>query len=129
MDNTFQFILWASFGSAAIHLINMKQKYAEKERRLSTKIAILKDIIKRVGEGEDVDVAKELKVGKTEEEREWEEVINSFREEADFVLDSPSPINKKAEHPLEETASATAQVHDSSSQVVTSSGVSGWFWR
>ncbi|CCG81421.1 Putative uncharacterized protein [Taphrina deformans PYCC 5710] len=49
---------------------------------MSTKIAILKDVIRRIANGEEVDVAKELRVGKTEEEREWEEVMNSFREDA-----------------------------------------------
>ncbi|ORY83806.1 hypothetical protein BCR37DRAFT_280681 [Protomyces lactucae-debilis] len=90
VDNTVQFVLWASFGSAAIHLINIKQAYAEKERKLDTKIGILRNVIDRIGKGEQVDVGRELKVGKTEEEREWEEMMGAFRDDADKTLQRPA---------------------------------------
>ena len=82
-DNTLQFILWASFGSAAIHLLNIKQKFEEKDRKLSNKIALLKDVITRIGQGEDVDVEKELRVGHFEEEAEWQEIMDSFLRDAE----------------------------------------------
>lgn len=127
MDNTFQFILWASFGSAALHLLNIKQKYADKERRLSTKIAILKDIIKRVGDGETVDVEKELKIGKTEEERDWEDVINAFREDAGIPSVRQSQLSVNSEtmnaRPLATNANTT-DTGDTRLPTVSR----GWFW-
>lgn len=131
LDNTFQFILWASFGSAAIHLINIKQKYAEKDRRLSTKIALLKDIIKRVGNGEDVNVAKELKVGKTEEERDWEEIMSSFREEAERAVgaDGSDSKDKRTESIQQNLPEESRNPERQSGLVETQANKSGWFWR
>lgn len=109
-------MLWASFGSAAIHLLNIKQKYADKERKLSTKIEILKDVITRIGNGEDVDVEKELRVGRTEEEREWQEVLDAFKRQADAdTADLPS---SGIENTGRETLSSTK-----------ADGSRGWFWR
>lgn len=140
LDNTFQFILWASFGSAAIHLLNIKQTYAEKDRRLSTKIAVLKDIIRRVGEGEQVDIARELKVGKTEEEREWEEVMNSFRQEAGIDVSSDvgrdendTSTKQLTDSRLPSTSQplspASNHTGDKPSIVKDSPHSSGWFWK
>lgn len=134
IDNTIQFILWASFGSAAIHLLNIKQKYSDKERRLSTKIAVLKDIIRRVHEGEDVDIARELKVGRSEEEKEWQEVMDSFREQAGIEIKrlesdtrSFSDAISALERPTSEARLVPLDGRLGGSQSATSKG--GWFWR
>lgn len=130
LDNTIQFILWASFGSAAIHLLNIKQKYSDKERRLTTKIAVLKDIIRRVNEGEEVDVARELKTGKSEEEREWEEVMNSFREEAGIEI---KKVSLDSQIYVEASTSVRDRVQNrpdpSSSTPETREYKGGWFWK
>ena len=83
LDNTFQFVLWASFGSAAIHLINVKQRFADRQRGYDTRIAVLRDIIDRVGRGEDVDVGKELRVGEREGEQDWEDMVRGIEERLD----------------------------------------------
>jgi hypothetical protein len=104
IDNTVQFILWAGFGSAAIHLINIKQAYAERERKLDTKIGLLRNVIERIGKGEQVDVAKELRVGRTEEEREWEEMMGAFKDDADKAINRPD-----ADKTVVRAAATTAQ--------------------
>lgn len=132
LDNTIQFVLWAAFGSAAIHLLNIKQKYTEKERRLSTKIAILKDIIRRVGDGEDVDIARELKVGKTEEEREWEQIMNSFKEDSGIEIKQSSESAVDAEsslkHSIKDSTSSSSQDGSSIAASHPIARKQGWFW-
>lgn len=95
---------------------------------MATKISILKDVIKRIGEGEDVDVAKELKVGKTEEEREWEDVLESFQEEAGI---NPSDTSTRTEEPsaVEVQPRLIAHVQSTKDETKTSQSSSGWFWR
>lgn len=140
LDNTFQFILWASFGSAAIHLLNIKQKYEEKDRRLSTKIAVLKDIIRRVGEGEEVDVVRELRVGKTEEEREWEEVMNSFRQEAgidigtearhsEVTAETGDKVNSRIQSAPPDRNLTPLIARSEMSKPSEKHQSSGWFWK
>lgn len=134
LDNTIQFILWASVGSAAIHLLNIKQEYKEKERRLSTKIAILRDVIKRVGQGEDVDIARELQVGRTEEEKEWEEVLASFREAAGLTEEEQSTqatASTKTQSVGSTMSNAQGIDHDTLKDRgnILKATSRGWFWQ
>ncbi|BFZ54445.1 hypothetical protein PYCC9005_001481 [Savitreella phatthalungensis] len=106
-DNTFQFVLWATFGSAAIHLINIKQAYKERNRILDTRISVLRNLIERVGRGDPhVDIAKELRTGEQRGEDDWEAVIQGIErklsqreEQSRRVLDeaaAPESVNMRS---------------------------------
>lgn len=66
-----------------MHLIEVKSQFAEATRVHDTRIAVLQDLIDRVGRGEEVDVARELRVGEREGELEWECIVQGIEQRLD----------------------------------------------
>ncbi|KAF2704058.1 hypothetical protein K504DRAFT_463136 [Pleomassaria siparia CBS 279.74] len=66
-------ILGLLVGSQAIQVLWLKRDRAHDMRRAEAKIGLLREVIGRVQNGEDVDVEKELGTGVESEEKEWEE--------------------------------------------------------
>ncbi|KAJ4346189.1 hypothetical protein N0V95_005605 [Ascochyta clinopodiicola] len=66
-------ILSLLVGSQAIQILWLKQERAHSLRRAEAKIGVLKEVIERVQNGEDVDVEKVLGTGDAESEKEWAE--------------------------------------------------------
>lgn len=60
-------------GSQAIQILWLKQERAHSLRKAEAKIGLLKEVIERVQNGEDVDVEKVLGTGGAESEKEWAE--------------------------------------------------------
>lgn len=58
-------------GNAAIHIIRIKRDMALHSRQVDQKIELLKEVIRRVQNGEDVDVEKMLGTGDPKMEEEW----------------------------------------------------------
>lgn len=115
-------------------MLNIKQKYSDKERRLSTKIAVLKDVIKRIQEGEDVDIARELGTGRTEDEREWQEVMDSFREDAGLditksLIYDPVETSQLKSLAEDDIHSGSSTLPYDATTVKATGNSSGWFWR
>lgn len=65
-------------GSNAIHLINVKREMLNFTRETEAKLAALREVIKRVKNGEEVDVKKVLGTGDADQEKEWEQVIKEL---------------------------------------------------
>lgn len=57
-------------------MIALKKDFANFNRRLDSKIALLKEVIERVQRGEKVDVEGILGSGDEEKEREWQAGIS-----------------------------------------------------
>ena len=57
----------------SIQMIALKNKHDAFERRAGAKIGLLKEIIERIQNGEEVDVEGLLGTGDSKREREWEE--------------------------------------------------------
>ena len=68
-------------GSQAIQILWLKQERAHALRKAEAKIGLLKEVIERVQNGEDVDVEKVLGTGDEASEREWAEVLQEVRDE------------------------------------------------
>lgn len=60
-------------GSNAIQMIALRNGFAAFSRQTDNKIALLKEVLQRVQNGEKVDVERLLGTGDEEHEREWEE--------------------------------------------------------
>lgn len=60
-------------GSNAIQLIALKNDFVAFSRKADAKIGLLREVIERVQNGEEVDVAGLLGTGDKEQEKEWEE--------------------------------------------------------
>ncbi|KAF2084308.1 hypothetical protein K490DRAFT_49468 [Saccharata proteae CBS 121410] len=68
-------------GSNAINFLQLRRETADFQRKADAKIALLKEVIERIGRGEDVDVERILGTGVEEKEREWEEALKEIEEE------------------------------------------------
>lgn len=71
-------ILGLLAGSFAINIISLKREMTNFSRKTETKLALLREVIKRVKNGEDVDVKRLLGTGDPQSEQEWEEVIQEL---------------------------------------------------
>ncbi|KAF1365740.1 hypothetical protein EJ07DRAFT_92562 [Lizonia empirigonia] len=74
-------ILSLLVGSQAIQILWLKQERAHSLRKAEAKLGLLKEVIERVQNGEDVDVEKVLGTGDAESEREWAEVLKDIQDE------------------------------------------------
>lgn len=74
-------ILSLLVGSQAIQILWLKQERAHAQRKAEAKIGLLKEVIERVQNGEDVDVEKVLGTGDEASEREWAEVLREIKDE------------------------------------------------
>jgi hypothetical protein len=70
---TFFIIIFLLIGSMSIQMIALKQSFAVFTRRADAKIGLLKEIIERIQNGEEVDVEGLLGSGDAKREKEWEE--------------------------------------------------------
>ncbi|CAG7992109.1 unnamed protein product [Penicillium salamii] len=78
---TFYIIMFTLIGSQAIRMITLKNSYAAYTRTTDAKIELLREVISRVKNGEQVDVEKLLGTGDEAKEREWDEVLREIEAE------------------------------------------------
>jgi hypothetical protein len=74
---TFYIIMFTLIGSQAIRMITLKNSYGAYTRTTDAKIELLREVITRVKNGENVDVEKLLGTGDEAKEREWDEGLLS----------------------------------------------------
>lgn len=70
---TFFINIFLLIGSMSIQMIALRNDFAAFNRRADAKIGLLKEIIERVQNGENVDVEGLLGAGDKDKEKEWEE--------------------------------------------------------
>jgi hypothetical protein len=70
---TFYIVIFLFIGSMSIQMIALRNEHAAFTRRADAKIGLLKEIIERVKNGEEVDVEGLLGTGDGLREQEWEE--------------------------------------------------------
>jgi hypothetical protein len=70
---TFFIFIFLLIGSMSIQMIALRNEFTAFTRRADAKIGLLKEIIGRIQNGEDVDVEGLLGAGDTKREQEWEE--------------------------------------------------------
>lgn len=75
-------------------------------RKTEAKLAILRDVLKRVKDGEDVDVEKLLGTGNPDQEAEWEDVMNEI-EKTDMLAEAKN--KREAKVAAREAAKAAEQ--------------------
>ena len=74
-------ILGLLVGSQAIQVLWLKSERGHALRRAEAKIDLLREVIRRVKEGEDVPVEELLGTGDPDAEREWAEVLRDVKDE------------------------------------------------
>ncbi|KAK0124528.1 hypothetical protein ONS95_009477 [Cadophora gregata] len=78
---TFFIAIFLLIGSMSIQMIALRNDFAAFSRRADARIGLLKEIIERIQNGEDVDVEGLLGTGDAVREKEWEEVLQEIERE------------------------------------------------
>ncbi|PHH74516.1 hypothetical protein CDD80_3021 [Ophiocordyceps camponoti-rufipedis] len=75
---TYFIVMFLFIGSMSIQMIVLRKEMDEHTRRSSVKIALLREIVEKIRNGESVDVEKALGTGDAERESNWEEVLRAI---------------------------------------------------
>ncbi|KAF4591634.1 hypothetical protein GQ602_001933 [Ophiocordyceps camponoti-floridani] len=75
---TYFIVMFLFIGSMSIQMIVLRKEMEQHARRSSVKIALLREIVEKIRNGESVDVEKALGTGDAEREANWEEVLRSI---------------------------------------------------
>lgn len=70
---TFFIVIFLLIGSMSIQMISLRKNFDAFMRRSDVRIGLLREVVERVQNGEEVDVEKVLGAGDPEREAEWEE--------------------------------------------------------
>ncbi|KAH6682028.1 hypothetical protein B0J14DRAFT_469924 [Halenospora varia] len=95
---TFFIIIFLFIGSMSIQMIALRNEFAAFTRRADAKISLLKEIIERIKNGEEVDVEGLLGTGDPQREMEWEEVLLEIEQEDAAWEESRRQKNGKNEN-------------------------------
>lgn len=78
---TFFIAILLLIGSMSIQMIALRNEFATFMRRADAKIDLLREVIEKVQNGEEVDVEGLLGAGDPEKEQEWENVLKEIEKE------------------------------------------------
>lgn len=88
--NPATFFIWIFLfiGSMSIQMIALRREFANFSRRADARIGLLKEVIEKIQNGEEVDVEGLLGTGAKEKEQEWEEGdrLPAFRQQEAYEL-------------------------------------------
>lgn len=73
--------IYLLIGSQAIRIVQVKNDYATISRRSDLQLEKLREVVRKLQAGEEVDVEKVLGTGVPEEEEAWEEALREIQEE------------------------------------------------
>ena len=81
--NPASYFIWIYLfiGSQAIRILGVQNEFNNSMRKAELKIWKLREVIKKIQDGEEVDVEKELGTGDTKQELEWEEALKEIENE------------------------------------------------
>jgi hypothetical protein len=65
--------MFIAIGSQAVWQIVLKHEHADFTRKADVRIGLLREVVERLGKGEDVDVERILGTGNEKEEKAWEQ--------------------------------------------------------
>ncbi|KAI0603201.1 hypothetical protein F4775DRAFT_17814 [Biscogniauxia sp. FL1348] len=78
---TFYIFMFLFIGSMSINVITLKTEFATFARRADVRIDVLREVVEKLQDGEDVDVEKALGTRDPEREKAWEEIIKEIERE------------------------------------------------
>ncbi|EHK18848.1 uncharacterized protein TRIVIDRAFT_157707 [Trichoderma virens Gv29-8] len=85
---TYFIVMFLFIGSMSIQMIALRNQTERYMRQSALRIAQLREVVRRIQNGEDVDVEKVLGTGDAQKETEWEEVLQAIeRDEASRGLE------------------------------------------
>jgi len=106
---TFFIVIFLLIGSQSIQMIALERSYTNFSNETNAKLSLLRDVLRRVQAGEDVDVEKEMGTGDEVKEKEWEEVMRELAKE-DAMIQSRNQRRRAREAAKREAAQAPGSV-------------------
>lgn len=94
-------ILGILVGSNAINIIALRREMLNFTRQTDAKLELLREVVQKVKNGEEVDVKRALGTGDPEQEKEWEQVVKEL-EETDMLLEGRNKREAKRAQKAEE---------------------------
>lgn len=94
-------VLGILVGSNAINIIAVRREMLNFTRQTDAKLELLREVVQRVKNGEDVDVRRALGTGDPEQEKEWEQVMKEL-EETDMLQEGRKKREAKRVQKAEE---------------------------
>lgn len=88
----------------SIQMIALRNEFATFIRRADAKIDLLREVIEKVQNGEDVDVEGLLGAGNIEKEQEWEEVLKEIEKEDELWTEARQTKPRRRSPPTAESA-------------------------
>ncbi|KAK9473378.1 uncharacterized protein V1510DRAFT_392666 [Dipodascopsis tothii] len=99
-------VLLLFIGSQTINVMSEKNKYKETKRRLNARIEMLNETVKRIQDGEDVDIKKELGTGLSADEKAWADLLAEI-ESQDLKWQQALGLETPEAEPAVESATET----------------------
>ncbi|KAL7930052.1 hypothetical protein V8C35DRAFT_283827 [Trichoderma chlorosporum] len=110
---TYFIVMFLFIGSMSIQMIALRNQTDRYMRQSALRIAQLREVVRRIQNGEDVDVEQALGTGDAQKETEWEEVLQAIeRDEA-----ARSPEKQPKQKQTEAQAKTTSNLESSAQQV------------
>lgn len=78
---TFYIWMFLLIGSQSIQMLTMRGQFAKYTQETEEKLELLRGVIRKIKNGEDVDVQAVLGTGNAQKEKEWEEVMKELENE------------------------------------------------
>lgn len=103
-------VLGILVGSNAINLLTLKREMLNFSRKTDAKLSLLREVLQRVKNGEDVDVEKLLGTGDPKSEQEWEDVMQELESTNMLAEQQRKKQAKKAERDAKKAAEAEREL-------------------
>ncbi|KHJ35899.1 hypothetical protein EV44_g1950 [Erysiphe necator] len=78
-------------------MISIEKSYAAFNRKSDARIGLLQDVIKRIKNGEEVDVESILGTGNKEREQEWQDVLKDIEKDDTSWIESSKQISNSGD--------------------------------
>ncbi|KAK5083262.1 hypothetical protein LTR70_007979 [Exophiala xenobiotica] len=111
---TFFIWIYLLIGSQAIRIVQVKNDYATISRRSDLQLEKLREVVRKLQAGEEVDVDKVLGTGVPEEEEAWEEALREIQEEERVWTESKRQKRERKRMEKEQAEQAAREREDAS---------------
>ncbi|KAJ6782253.1 hypothetical protein PWT90_04162 [Aphanocladium album] len=113
---TYFIVMFLFVGSMSIQMIALRNQTSRYMRQASVRLQLLREVVERIQNGEDVDVETELGTGDEKKEADWEEVLQAIEKEEALRKSAP----KESTKPKTERAPQATQAQAATTPAQTS---------
>ncbi|OAA76400.1 hypothetical protein LEL_06084 [Akanthomyces lecanii RCEF 1005] len=124
---TYFIVMFLFVGSMSIQMIALRNQTSRYMRQASVRLQLLREVVERIQNGEDVDVEKMLGTGEPQKEADWEEVLQAIEKEEAMKKSTSKDAAKPKSEPAPPTTEAAATPQSSEQTSTKSTGFGSFF--